>query len=206
MRSRRSTSSRARRTGPGLKSRRASSPLNPACNLASRSPVYTDRLGRAIGRALQGGETLALYGPLGAGKTALVRGIAAGLGAPPKAVSSPTFVFIHEYHGRLPLAHVDLYRVNSTREAESTGLEEYFSGSTVVAIEWADKGLSILPPDRLEIELRHHTVGSRTIRLSATGPVSAALLAQTKRYLGRTARLPISKRLTPPNRKGKTSS
>src|SRR5262245_9267813 len=70
----------------------------------------TDRLGRAIGSVLEGGESLALSGTLGAGKTALVRGIATGLGAPAEAVSSPTFVLLHEYHGRLPLAHIDLYR------------------------------------------------------------------------------------------------
>ena len=156
--------------------------------------------------ALQGGETLALFGLLGAGKTALVRGIAAGLGASPTSVSSPTFVLIHEYRGRLPLAHVDLYRLNSMREVDSVGLEEYLSGSTVTAIEWADKGLSILPTDRLEIELRHHAVGSRTIQLSATGPTSAALLAQTKQYYAHTTRLPTSKRLTPTKSGGKTSS
>lgn len=174
--------------------------------MTSSSPLQTDRLGRMIGAALQGGETLALFGPLGAGKTALVRGIAAGLGAPQAAVSSPTFVFIHEYRGRLPLAHVDLYRVTSTREAESTGLEEYLSGSTVAAIEWAGKGLSILPEDRLEIELRHRAVGSRTIRLSATGPASGALLERTRRNHARTAGLSVSKRLTPPKPKGKASS
>ena len=136
----------------------------------STSHQHTDRLGQAIGRVLRGGETIALYGPLGAGKTALVRGIAQGLGASPTAVSSPTFVVIHEYdQGRLPLAHVDLYRIRSPRELESTGLIEYFSGQTVTAIEWADKGLAALPQDRIEIALNHRAARSRTIQLSATG-------------------------------------
>jgi tRNA threonylcarbamoyladenosine biosynthesis protein TsaE len=148
--------------------------------LALPSPRHTDRLGRAIGSALQGGESLALYGPLGSGKTALVRGIAAGLGATSGAVSSPTFVLLHEYRGRLPLAHVDLYRLNSRKEVDSIGLDDYFSGSTVVVIEWADKAPGILPSDRLEIQLRHRTVQSRSIRLMATGPLSAALLARTR--------------------------
>jgi tRNA threonylcarbamoyladenosine biosynthesis protein TsaE len=130
---------------------------------------------------------LALFGPLGAGKTALVRGIARGLGAAPTSVTSPTFVLIHEYRGRLPLAHVDLYRIRSQQELESTGLAEYLSGSTVTAVEWADKARPLLPDDRLEIELRHLAVGSRTIRLTASGPVSAALLSRTKIEFDRTA-------------------
>jgi tRNA threonylcarbamoyladenosine biosynthesis protein TsaE len=144
--------------------------------VTSFSPQDTAVLGQAIGRELTGGETLALLGPLGAGKTALVRGIARGLGAAPSAVSSPTFVLIHEYRGRLPLAHVDLYRLNTPRELESTGLADYLTGQTVAAIEWADRGQGLLPDDRLEIELRHRTVESRTIQLRATGRVSTRLL------------------------------
>ena len=141
---------------------------------------HTDRLGRAIGSVLEGGESLALSGSLGAGKTALVRGIASGLGASPQAVSSPSFVLLHEYLGRLPLAHLDLYRLNSAKEAEAIGLGDYLSGRTVVAVEWADKAPSILPDDRLEMELRHQSVQSRNIEFRATGPVSAALLARLK--------------------------
>jgi tRNA threonylcarbamoyladenosine biosynthesis protein TsaE len=206
MRSRRSTASRHVQTRSAGAINRLSVRSNHVWELASPSPLYTDRLGHAIGLSLQGGETLALFGPLGAGKTSLVRGIAAGLGAPATAVSSPTFVLIHEYRGRLPLAHVDLYRVNSTSEAESTGLQEYFSGSTVVAIEWADKGLSILPQDRLEIQLRHQAVGSRTIRLSATGQTSTALLAEVRRRYARTAKRSVTKRLSLPKLKRKASS
>jgi tRNA threonylcarbamoyladenosine biosynthesis protein TsaE len=141
---------------------------------------HTDRLGRAIGAVLKGGESLALSGALGAGKTALVRGIAAGLGAPPEGVTSPTFVLLHEYRGRLPLAHIDLYRLNSLQEVESIGLVDYLSGPTVVAVEWADKAPGILADDRLEMELRHRTVESRSIEFKATGPVSAALLARIR--------------------------
>jgi tRNA threonylcarbamoyladenosine biosynthesis protein TsaE len=131
---------------------------------------------------LTGGEFLALSGALGAGKTALVRGIAAGLGAPAEAVSSPTFVLAHEYSGRLPLAHFDLYRLNSAQEAELIGLNDYLSGTTVVAVEWADKAPGILPDDRLEMELRHRTVQGRSMRFRATGPLSAALLARIKHH------------------------
>src|SRR3990167_1165131 len=78
-----------------------------AWHCLSKSVAETDRLGRRIGRSLQGGEVVALYGELGSGKTALVRGMAAGAGASPRSVSSPTFVLIHEYHGRVRLAHAD---------------------------------------------------------------------------------------------------
>jgi tRNA threonylcarbamoyladenosine biosynthesis protein TsaE len=149
--------------------------------LVSTSRQHTDRLGQAIGRVLRGGETIALYGPLGAGKTALVRGIAQGLGASPMTVTSPTFVVIHEYdQGRLPLAHVDLYRIRSPRELESTGLIEYFSGQTVTAIEWADKGFAALPQDRMDIMLSHRAARSRMIQVRATGPKSHAVLTRLR--------------------------
>jgi tRNA threonylcarbamoyladenosine biosynthesis protein TsaE len=159
-------------------------------NLVSTSHQYTDRLGQAIGCVLLGGETIALYGPLGTGKTALVRGIAQGLGASPMAVTSPTFVVIHEYdQGRLPLVHVDLYRIRSPRELESTGLIEYFSGQTVTAIEWADKGLAALPQDRIEITLHHRAVRSRMIQLLATGPKSDQVLARLRMQCSKTSRV-----------------
>ena len=149
--------------------------------LVSTSHQHTTRLGHVIGLVLRGGETIALYGPLGAGKTALVRGIAQGLGSSPTTISSPTFVVIREYdQGRLPLAHVDLYRIRSLRELESTGLIEHFSGQTVTAIEWADKGISALPPDRIEIALNHRAARSRTIQLSVTGPKSDIVLARAR--------------------------
>src|SRR5262245_63128221 len=102
---------------------RCASPAELAWQLVSTSLQHTTRVGQVIGCALRGGETIALYGPLGSGKTALVRGIAAGLDASPMAVTSPTFVVIHEYQGRLPLAHVDLYRIRSPRELESRSEE-----------------------------------------------------------------------------------
>ncbi|HEU4686445.1 MAG TPA: tRNA (adenosine(37)-N6)-threonylcarbamoyltransferase complex ATPase subunit type 1 TsaE [Nitrospira sp.] len=151
----------------------------------SASARDTDRLGRVIGRALLGGETLALSGPLGSGKTALVRGVAVGLGAVASTVSSPTFVLIHEYQGRLPLAHVDLYRLNSGSELQSTGMSDYLSGQTVAAIEWADKALLSLPQDRVDILLEHLSTESRSITLRAAGPTSTALLNQIERELRR---------------------
>jgi tRNA threonylcarbamoyladenosine biosynthesis protein TsaE len=193
MRSKRSTTKPKPETQSTRVPDRPRAGSNDRWEVNSVSPRQTDQLGRAIGRALRGGEVLALFGPLGAGKTALVRGIAAGLGAEPTNVRSPTFVLIHEYRGRLPLAHVDLYRLNSPREIVSTGLADYLTGSTVTAIEWADKGRSILPDDRLEIELRHRTVESRRIRLTATGPMSIALLTKTRMFHAGKPKLPVSR-------------
>jgi tRNA threonylcarbamoyladenosine biosynthesis protein TsaE len=206
MRSKRSAGRHRRPTGSARISRHEPSRPGRVWELNLPSPLHTDRLGRAIGSVLEGGETLALCGPLGAGKTALVRGIAAGLGALSTSVSSPTFTLIHEYRGRLPLAHIDLYRLASGRQIESIGLEEYLSGSMVTAIEWAGKGRAILPHDRLEIELRHQSVQSRSIRLMATGPQSAALLANTRRSHAHPSKLPLSIRPPLPRRKGKASS
>jgi tRNA threonylcarbamoyladenosine biosynthesis protein TsaE len=163
--------------------------------LVSTSHQHTDRLGQVIGRVLRGGEMIALYGPLGAGKTALVRGIAQGLGASPLAVTSPTFVVIHEYdQGRLPFAHVDLYRIRTPRELESTGLIDYFSGQTVTAVEWADKGQAALPQDRIEITLNHRSARSRTIQFHATGPKSDKVLARLHIQYNKSGRAP---RVTP---------
>jgi len=154
---------------------------NLSWKLISTSHQHTDQLGQVIGRVLRGGETIALYGPLGSGKTALVRGIAQGLGASPMTVTSPTFVVIHEYdQGRLPLAHMDLYRIHTLHELESTGLIEYFSGQTVTAVEWADNGRAVLPQDRIDITLNHRAARSRTIQVRATGPKSDELLARLR--------------------------
>lgn len=154
--------------------------LADAWHCLSRSAAETDRLGRRIGRLLNGGEVVALYGELGSGKTALVRGMAAGLGASPRAVSSPTFVLIHEYHGRLRLAHADLYRLDSSAELPHIGLADYDDGETVTAIEWADKAGQHLPADRLDIHLQHRSPGVREIGFLPHGTQARGLLARVR--------------------------
>jgi len=105
----------------------------------TRSEAETSAVGRDLASSLRRGSIVLLYGDLGAGKTAFVRGLAEGLGADPLDVSSPTFVLVQEYRGgRLPLIHVDLYRVNDSREIEDLGLEE-IGAEGVLAIEWAEK-------------------------------------------------------------------
>jgi tRNA threonylcarbamoyladenosine biosynthesis protein TsaE len=147
-------------------------------SIASRSLADTERFGHMIGEGLQGGEVLALYGDVGTGKTALIRGIATGLGASPRSVSSPTFVLIHEYRGRLPLAHADLYRLESAQTVPHLGLEEYFDGHTVVAVEWAERAMSELPLDRVELRFTHQSRTERAITVTATGPHSHQALTR----------------------------
>ena len=102
------------------------------------SESETERIGTAVACELVPGAVVLLYGELGAGKTAFVRGMAVAFGIDPRDVSSPTFTLIQEYRGRLRLQHVDLYRV-SGREIDELGLEELVAEDAVVVIEWADR-------------------------------------------------------------------
>src|SRR3972149_11305547 len=114
----------------------------------SKSSSETFRLGKQIGRLLQRGDVVALVGGPGAWKTQLIKGLAAGVGMRNSTyISSPSFTLINEYPGRIPFYHIDLYRLETGKEAEDLGLEEYFQGQGVTAIEWADKILSSLPKE-----------------------------------------------------------
>ena len=105
-----------------------------------------------------------LYGDLGAGKTAFVRGLARGLGAPPEDVSSPTFTIVQEYHGRATLYHVDLYRLEPA-EVDDLGLDELVCGDGIVAIEWAERWRG-RPDDVIEVALESIDDEQRLIRIS----------------------------------------
>jgi tRNA threonylcarbamoyladenosine biosynthesis protein TsaE len=129
----------------------------------------TTALGRRLAERLFPGAVLALVGHLGAGKTHLVRAIAEGLGTPPRAVSSPTFVLIQEYPGRLPIYHFDAYRLHGSAEFHELGAHEYFESGGVCLIEWADKVADCLPSDHLTITLTVLGETSRRVSITAHG-------------------------------------
>jgi tRNA threonylcarbamoyladenosine biosynthesis protein TsaE len=130
----------------------------------TRSEAETTALGRDLAPTLTPGTIVRLYGDLGAGKTAFVRGLAEGLGVPPEEVSSPTFTLIQEYRrGRLPLIHVDLYRLDDAREIDDLGLEEIGLDS-VVAIEWAEK-LPWAAGETVDVRIEHVDDQTRTISI-----------------------------------------
>ena len=123
--------------------------------MLSRSPAETFAHGRALAAGLRGGEIFALRGDLGAGKTQFVKGLAAGLGCDPDAVTSPTFTLIQEYTGgRLPLYHFDFYRLETGDEALRLGLDDYLGSEGVLAIEWADKFPALLPAGTRWLDFR----------------------------------------------------
>jgi len=114
----------------------------------------TVELGRKIGNSLKEGDTVCLNGDLGAGKTALVSGIAEGLGVETKGyITSPTFTIVNEYMGRIPFFHFDVYRVYDPDELFEIGFEEYFSRGGAVCIEWSNLIPDMLPQKRIEIEI-----------------------------------------------------
>lgn len=138
--------------------------------LISDSTDQTIEIGNKIGTLLKGGEIFCLTGPLGSGKTHLVKGIAAGAGAgDPRQVNSPTFVIINEYHGpdsRLDIYHIDAYRLDSIAEFEMLGFDDMCYPNSVVFIEWADKVRSALKNiDGIGVELSHVSENQRRINM-----------------------------------------
>jgi tRNA threonylcarbamoyladenosine biosynthesis protein TsaE len=116
------------------------------------------------------GDVLALVGELGAGKTQFIKGLAAGTGVKKSTyLTSPSFTLINEYFGKVPFYHIDLFRLESEREAEELGLEEYFQGGGITVIEWADKIPSLLPKEILWIEILYTGEYTRSLEISGKG-------------------------------------
>jgi len=139
--------------------------------LVSHSPAQTQRIGERLAQCLQPGDVVCLQGDLGTGKTCLTQGIARGLGVK-LAVTSPSFIMINEYALPGParrLRHIDLYRVGSLSEARALGLEDYFYADGICVVEWAERALELLPPQRLWIVLRHLGETERELTLDAQG-------------------------------------
>jgi tRNA threonylcarbamoyladenosine biosynthesis protein TsaE len=135
--------------------------------ITSQSPQQTIEVGRRIGQKIKGGEVIAVCGPLGSGKTHLIKGIAEGAGAKDsKQVTSPTFVIVNEYSGRFDIYHIDAYRLNSVADFEMLGFDDFCYSRSVVLIEWADKIESALRDiDYIRISLEHAGETQRLIHI-----------------------------------------
>jgi tRNA threonylcarbamoyladenosine biosynthesis protein TsaE len=147
---------------------------------ASGSPAATSALGKKIARHLSAGSIVALTGELGCGKTLLTRSICAGLGVPLKQVNSPTFVLVNEYSGRLPVFHLDLYRIRSEADGVELGIADYLrrAESGVMIIEWAEKILPLLPRRILKVQFEIISARKRRIIFSMTGSKYAGLFEE----------------------------
>lgn len=142
----------------------------------SASPDETHALGARLGRVLAAGDVVALSGELGAGKTAFVQGLARGLEVRSARVASPSFTIVNEHAGRVPLFHVDLYRIGDPSELDEIGFRDYFGRGGVVAVEWFERAPELLPADRLELRITQLAPSARRLEARAGGPLAAARL------------------------------
>ena len=159
--------------------------MNPLV-LRSHSARETARIGSALGQYAEAGDVFLLSGELGAGKTCLTQGIAKGLGVD-EYVRSPTFVLVSVHQGRLPLYHIDIYRLDEVAEVVDLGLEEYLAGDGVSVIEWASKALEVFPQPYMLVTLTYEGENERLIQLEAMGKRYESLLSQVEKRLSRTA-------------------
>ena len=154
--------------------------------LRSHSARETARIGSALGQYAEAGDVFLLSGELGAGKTCLTQGVAKGLGVD-GYVRSPTFVLVSVHQGRLPLYHIDIYRLDEVAEVVDLGLEEYLAGDGVSVIEWASKALEVFPQPYMLVTLTYEGENERLIQLEAMGERYESLLSQVEKRLSRTA-------------------
>jgi len=147
--------------------------------LISHSPEQTQELGVSLGELSLPGDIFLLVGDLGAGKTCLTQGIAWGLDIKEYAVS-PSFMLVRELYGRLPLYHVDLYRLDHLEEIEDLGLDEYLYGGGVCVVEWAEKALALLPVEHLLIKISYIADTERSFWIKPSGQRYREILKQLK--------------------------
>ena len=137
----------------------------------------TENLGRLLGGAAEAGDVLCLDGDLGSGKTTLTQAIARGLEVPAACyVTSPSFAVFQEYPGRLPLYHMDFYRLRGEDDVLDLGLEEYFYASGLTVIEWSQRAPSILPEERLSLAIAGCGEGERRVAVGGKGRFLARIL------------------------------
>ena len=149
--------------------------------LISHSPEQTQKFGVRIGELALAGDTFLLAGTLGTGKTCLTQGIAWGLNIKEYALS-PSFVIVRELYGRLPLYHIDLYRLEHIEEITELGLDDYLYGNGVCVVEWAEKGLDILPTEHLLIEISYLSDTERSFQLKPNGQRYLEIATQLKDF------------------------
>lgn len=147
--------------------------------LISRSPEQTQKFGVCIGELALAGDVFLLTGNLGTGKTCLTQGIARGLNIKENALS-PSFIIVREHQGRLPLYHIDLYRLDRIEEIAELGLDEYLCGNGVCVVEWAEKGYSILPAEHLLIQISYLSDNERIFQLKPRGQRYLEITRQLK--------------------------
>jgi tRNA threonylcarbamoyladenosine biosynthesis protein TsaE len=152
-------------------------------SVITSSPEQTWRTGEILGAMLEAGDTVCLYGDLGSGKTNLAYGISRGLDVQDQYITSPTFTFVNEYKGRVPLYHIDLYRLNDPGELENIGFEEYIESDGVTVIEWAEKAEDELPMESLSVYLSTVDEHSREIGFLAEGARYEKLIEELKKDL-----------------------
>ncbi len=151
------------------------SPDEIGLSIELNSELETERLGQALAEVCRPGCVIGLIGPLGAGKTRLVRAVAEALGVEPRAIASPTFVLIHEYEGRIPVYHFDVYRLKSPQEFEDLGVADYWNAGGICLVEWADRVEALLPADAWKLRIEPIEPTRRRVHLEL--PPSAADLA-----------------------------
>ena len=132
----------------------------------TESPQETQTLGEKLGKTLNSGDVIALIGDLGTGKTCLTQGIARGVGiAPGEVVSSPSYILINEYNGKIPIYHIDLYRLETAAEIAELGLSEYVEGDGICIIEWAERMGDRLPNTCIKIHITWEDENTRSIKI-----------------------------------------
>ena len=147
--------------------------------IVSNSAEQTRKIGMKLGKLAAAGDVILLVGPLGAGKTCLTQGIARGLGID-EYTASPSFVLVREYRGKLPLYHIDLYRLDRIEEVTQLGLDDYLYSNGVCVVEWADKGLSVLPEEHLLIEMQIVSPMKRKLSFMPRGTRYLEMLSKLK--------------------------
>ena len=154
----------------------------PGLIVISDQPQDTITLGRIMGAQLGMGAVIALIGELGSGKTCITQGIAQGLGVPDAYyITSPTFTLINEYPGRIPLYHLDVYRLSGAEDLVDLGYEEYFYGNGVIVIEWAEKIQDILPAGCLYVYFTYIDENSRQMKITGNNEMLSSIMQSLRK-------------------------